>query len=162
MNAAEREVLIERYQQGPTALRSAYDASPAEARQWRPDPSSWSIHEIVVHCADSETSAYARIRMLIAEENPLIVGYDQEEWARRFDYHARPIETAFAVIESIRAHTTELILTFGDAEWARAGTHSERGAYTAETWLDDYGNHLADHVDQIETNLAKWSAKNAA
>ena len=52
-----------------------------------PGAGKWSVHEVVVHCADSETNAALRIRYLIAEKEPLIVGYDQDAWARVFDYH---------------------------------------------------------------------------
>lgn len=159
MDATERAEAIARYQQGPAALRAAYDASPAEARQWRPEPDAWSIHEIIVHCADSEANAYTRIRMLMAEANPTIVGYDQDAWVGRFDYHARPVETAFSVIDGIHAHTAELLPTFSDADWARAGTHSERGPYSATDWLRDYSQHLFEHVSQIQANVAAWEAQ---
>lgn len=162
VNAEERAAAIDRYRSGPAALRASWAASPAESRQWRPKPGAWSIHEIVVHCADSEANAYTRIRMVMAEPNPVITGYDQDAWAARFDYHRRPIESAFAVIESIHAHTGELLPTFTDADWARAGTHSERGAYTAEDWLRDYSEHLFEHVRQIEENIAAWTTRRAA
>jgi hypothetical protein len=159
VNAGERAADIERYTQGPAALRAAWDASPAASRQWRPQPDAWSIHEIVVHCADSEANAYTRIRMLMAEPEPVIVGYDQDAWVDRFDYHARPIDSAFAVIESVHAHTGELLPTFTDDDWTRAGTHSQRGAYSAEDWLRDYSEHLFEHVAQIEANVAAWTAR---
>ncbi|MGC4106528.1 MAG: DinB family protein [Thermomicrobiales bacterium] len=162
MDANERAEAIARYRHGPAALRAAYAASPAETRQWRPAPDAWSIHEIIVHCADSEANAYTRIRMLMAEENPTIVGYDQDAWAGRFDYHARPVETAFSVIESVHAHTAELLPTFSEDDWTRTGTHSERGSYSAEDWLRDYSEHLFVHVDQIEANVASWEAHHAS
>ena len=37
-----------------------------------------------------------RIRYLLAEPEPLIVGYDQDAWARLFDYHAQPLEASLA------------------------------------------------------------------
>ena len=35
--------------------------------------------------------AYVRLRRLIAEDAPVIAGYDEPEWARRLHYE-RPIE----------------------------------------------------------------------
>lgn len=158
MDAKDRMSAIERYRLGPAALRAAYEATPVGARMVRPAPGAWSVHEIVVHCADSETNAYSRIRMLMAEQNPTIVGYDQDAWAARFDYHTRSVDTAFAVIESVHAHTIDVLLTFTDEDWMRTGTHSERGIYTADDWLRDYSEHLFDHVDQIQENVAAWSS----
>ena len=67
---------------------------PAEALQWRPAPGKWSVHEGVCHCADSETISSTRIRLLVGEERPTILGYDQDRFAQRFDYHAQPLDLA--------------------------------------------------------------------
>src|SRR5215468_2422560 len=94
LSRAERDMLIQRYAEGPARLKVALAAVPAAAVQWRPAPGEWSAHEVVVHCADSETNAAARIRYLTAEQEPLVLGYDEAEWARRFDYHSHPLDTA--------------------------------------------------------------------
>ena len=92
MSREERDALVEQYAQGPDRVRDALAKVPKEALQWRPGPGKWSAHEVVVHCADAETNAALRIRYLIAEKDPLIVGYDQDAWARIFDYHTQPLE----------------------------------------------------------------------
>ena len=91
---AERAALIERYAHGPTLIKRALAKVPPEALQWKPAAGRWSAHEIIVHCADSETNAHMRLRYLLAEPEPLIVGYDQDGWALAFDYHAHPIDLA--------------------------------------------------------------------
>ena len=118
-----------------------------------------TVCEIVVHCADSETNAHGRIRYLAAEPDPLIVGYDQEEWARVFDYHARPLAPALATIEAVRANTAALIRSFPEDAWTRVGRHSDSGSYSAEDWLRIYAAHLHDHADQIAANLAAWERR---
>ena len=72
LNPDEREALIAKYAAGPGRLREAISAVPAAARQFRPAPGKWSAHEIVVHCADSETNAAARIRYVLAEKDPVV------------------------------------------------------------------------------------------
>jgi hypothetical protein len=137
-------------------LRAALAKVPEAARTWRPAPGEWSAHEVVCHCADSETNSYARIRFLVAEKDPVIQGYDQENWARTFDYHALPLEPALATVESVRASTAALIRTLSEADWAKRGRHTESGAYGAEEWLEIYADHLENHARQIENNLAAW------
>lgn len=159
LTTAERESRIERYERGPQLLKAAYAKVPAAARQWRPAPGKWSVHEVVCHCADSETNAYARIRFLMAEDKPVIQGYDQERWAERLDYHALPLEPALATVEAVRAHTAALLRRLPPAAWAREGTHSESGSYSAEGWLDIYAEHLEKHARQIERNLEAWQAR---
>jgi hypothetical protein len=158
MDKAEREQLIQQYADGPRRLREALDRVPEAARKWRPAPGEWSAHEVVVHCADSETNSFARIRFVAAEKDPVIQGYDQEVWARVFDYHALPLDAALAVVDAVRASTTALIRSFPDTVWARAGRHTESGAYRAEDWLRIYADHLEGHARQIENNVAAWHA----
>ena len=156
LSASERQTLIEQYAQGPERLRAALAKVPEEARKWRPGPGKWSAHEVVVHCADAETNAALRLRYLLAELEPLIVGYDQDGWARRFDDHGQPLEPSLAATEAARGRTVPLLRGMSEADWAREGRHTESGRYTADDWLRIYARHLEGHAGQIERNLAAW------
>jgi hypothetical protein len=162
METRERERLIAQYAAGPARLRGAWQRVPPAARRWRPAEGEWSAHEVVVHAADSEANSYGRIRMLVSEREPLIVGYDQERWARTFDYHRRPPALALAVVQAVRASTAELLRQPPESAWALGGRHTESGPYTAEDWLRIYAEHLEGHARQIETNLAAWRAAHPA
>jgi hypothetical protein len=157
MNSTQREELISRYEAGPARLRAALATVPPTALQWRPGPGKWSAHEIAWHCADSETNAASRIRYVVAEKDTLIVGYDQDEWTRLFDYHSLPLEPALNLVDSVRAATTLVIRNFDDDLWQRAGRHSEHPTYGAEEWLKIYAGHVEKHSRQIERNVAEWS-----
>ncbi|MGH7277599.1 MAG: DinB family protein, partial [Candidatus Rokuibacteriota bacterium] len=148
----ERERLIEQYAEGPVRLEAALDGVPAQARTWRPAPGEWSAHEVVCHCADSETNAAARIRYVVAEKDPLVLGYDESAWAVTFDYHAHPLEVALATVHAVRANTTALLRRLAPEAWGREGRHTESGRYTAEDWLRIYAAHLENHARQIENN----------
>ena len=158
LGPVKREALIQRYADGPTRLKVALATVPAEALQWRPAPGEWSAHEVVVHCADSETNGAARIRYLAAEPDPVIVGYDEAEWARRLDYHEHPLEPALDLVEAVRANTIALIRRMPEDAWQCVGRHTESGTYAAEDWLKIYAEHLEIHARQIEANVAAWRA----
>jgi hypothetical protein len=160
-SAAERQERIERYARGPDLVRAALERVPEEARRWKPSPERWSVHEIVCHCADAETNAAARIRYVLAEKAPTVVGYDQDEWARALDYLAQPLEPALACIDATRAHTTALIRRLPEAAWAREGRHTESGRYTAEDWLRLYSEHLETHAAQIDRTVQAWRERGA-
>lgn len=158
LTADERAILIERYASGPDRLRAALALIPDEARRWCPAPRAWSAHEVIVHCADSETNSAARIRYLLTEDDALILGYDEAHWAIALDYHALPLEPALATIAAVRANTVPLLLGLPEAAWARAGRHSDSGRYSAEDWLRIYAEHLELHAEQLRNNLAAWRA----
>ncbi|MFM9106649.1 MAG: DinB family protein, partial [Chloroflexota bacterium] len=97
---------------------------------------------------DSEMTSAIRIRLLVAEDNPVIQGYDQDGFARQLRYDL-PVEPALAAFAAARAATVPLLRSLPDAAWRRAGTHTESGRYTAEAWLAIYGVHAHEHADQI-------------
>ena len=151
--------LIRRYADGPARLEAAFAAVPKDAIRWRPAPDRWSAHEVVCHAADAETNAYVRIRFLLAESDPVVLGYDQEEWARALDYHAMPISSAFATVRAVREHTAALLRRLPPEAWSKTGRHTASGAYSARRWLEIYAEHLENHARQIERNLEAWRAE---
>jgi hypothetical protein len=159
MTPAERRAAIARYAAGPARLRAALRRVPRAALHWRPAPGEWSAHEVVLHCADSESNAHLRLRYLLAEKDPLIVGYDQAEWARTLQYAQLPLAPALATVFAGRANTVPLLRTMPEDGWSRSGRHTEMGAYTVEGWLGLYAEHLENHARQIEANLAAWRAQ---
>lgn len=160
-SASDREQLIEKYAAGPGRLRAAVAGVPPEAIKWRPAPAEFSVHEIACHCADSETNAAARIRYLVAERDPIILGYDPDNWAGRFDYHSHPLEMALNTVDAVRANTVPLLLRLSAEDWNKAGTHTESGPYSGDDWLTIYSEHLEEHIAQIRRTLDAWLASSA-
>ena len=155
----ERSGMLQRYAEGPRLLREAWDRVPEEARKWRPAAGKWSAHEVVCHCADSEMNAAARIRYLLCEKEPLILGYDQACWATSLDYENHPLEPAFAVVDAVRANTTALLAHLDESVWERSGRHTESGEYAAEDWLRNYAEHLEIHIRQIDRNIQQFNSQ---
>ena len=149
MTPEERKALIKQYADGYDEVISALDNFPAESLGARPIPGKWSAREIVHHLGDSETTSAIRIRRLMAEDNPLIQGYDQDHFATRLRYNDRDMEPALEAFRYARASTVSLLKIMTDEDWQRAGTHTESGAYTAEDWLRIYAAHAHNHASQI-------------
>ena len=95
-----------------------------------------------------------RLRKLLAEDDPLIQGYDEEEWARRLHYGERPIAPSLAAVRAARESSASLLEALDEAEWARMGTHSESGPYGVGQWLEIYAAHCHDHAEQIRRGSA--------
>jgi len=153
MDAERRGLLIERYRSGPGVIAAAVAGQDVAGLDTRPTDGGWTPREVVHHTADSEMTSAIRLRRLIAEDDPLIVGYDGDEFARRLHYADRPIEPALAAIESARSTTAQILERLTDDEWHRTGTHSESGPYGVERWLEIYADHCHDHADQIQQAL---------
>ena len=148
MDRDQRTALIVTYRAGVAAVDAALAGITAAELDRQPPGDDWTARQIVHHLADSETMSYIRLRRLIAEDDPLIAGYDEPVWARRLHYD-RPIDASVAVLRAVRAASLELIERLTDDEWARTGRHSESGAYSVEAWLEIYAAHPREHADQI-------------
>ena len=98
-------------------------------------------------------TAAVRLRLLVAVDRPQIVGFDQDEFARRLHYD-RPIEASLDAFKTARRATAEILERMSDAEWSREGTHSEHGRYTVERWLEIYAKHAHSHAEQIRVARA--------
>jgi len=85
-------------------LTEALDGITKSELDARPGPNDWTAREVAHHMADSEMTSAIRLRRLLAEDEPTIAGYDQEEFARRLFYGERPIE---ASIEAISARAPD-------------------------------------------------------
>jgi hypothetical protein len=147
MDAARRRARIEQYKDGYRAVREALDQLSEEELDMRP-ADGWTPREIAHHLADSEAMSYIRLRRLLAEDHPVIQGYDEPEYARRLHYD-RPIASSLEVFRAVRVASAELLDSLGEDEWAREGTHSESGRYTMDEWLEIYAAHAHDHAAQM-------------
>jgi hypothetical protein len=143
-----RQALIDRYRDGYQVVSEALAGITDAELDARPGPNQWTAREIVHHLADSEMTSAIRLRRLIAEEQPVITGYDQEEFARKL-YYDRPIAASIDAFRAARLTTAEILARLTDTEWARMGTHSESGPYGVEKWLELYAAHAHGHADQI-------------
>jgi hypothetical protein len=149
MTPEERKDLIAKYAAGYEEVKAALNGFPADSLGAHPIPGKWSAREIVHHLGDSESTSAWRLRRLLVEDNPLIQGYDQDEFATKLRYNERDMAPALEAFRLARETTMQVIGLMTEDDWKRAGTHSESGAYTTEDWLRIYARHAHNHADQI-------------
>ena len=147
-DSKERADLLARYRTGADAVAAALKGLSDADLDRSPGTDEWTPRMVAHHLADSEATAFIRLRRLIAEDNPEIVGYDEAEFARRLHYD-RPITASLEVLRAVRAASLELLEGLSTAEWERSGTHTESGRYSVDDWLRIYVDHPHDHAEQI-------------
>lgn len=141
----ERAALVARYKAGYDAFAEAI----AESDDLDAADEGWTPRQVAHHVADSELTSAIRLRRLLAEDDPVVAGYDENAFARVLRYEQRPVEAALRAIEAARATSAELLDLLTEADWARRGTHTETGAYGVEEWLRTYAEHPYDHAEQV-------------
>ncbi|MDB5298017.1 MAG: hypothetical protein JWO31_4000 [Phycisphaerales bacterium] len=146
-------VPIDAYEAGGQILRDAVAGLTADQFRWVPPAEAgiglWSVHQVVVHVADSDDVSIHRMKRIIAEPNPLLLGYDESAFARSLYYHEQPVEDALARLKLGRRAFSGVLRRLPPAAFARTGVHSERGLVRLGDLVADYVRHVDDHVRYI-------------
>lgn len=145
---AKRAEFLKRYRDGHRAVLAALEGITDDELDRTAAPGEWTPREIVHHLADSEMTSAIRLRKLLAEDHPVIYGYDEKQFAQRLT-HDRPIEASLDALRAARSTTAELVERLSDADLERTGWHTESGPYGVRMWLAIYAAHAHDHADQI-------------
>lgn len=159
MAPSERHSKIIAYGQAYELLSAALKQFPREMWQYKPGPERWSIHEIMVHLADSEANSYIRCRRFIAEPGAAVMAYDENRWAESLSYHGQDPEEALELFGLLRRMSHRMIKNLPDAVWSNAVHHPENGIMTMDDWLGVYTSHVPDHIQQMQATHAAWMAE---
>lgn len=157
MNRKERNEKIELYGRGFGMLVEILKDIPPEIWKFKPEPSEWSVHEVLIHLADSESNAALRARKLIVEPGGTFMGYDQDKWAIELNYHEHNVEDALETLRLVRKTTYDLLKKQPDEVFEHTAKHPEyEEPYTFEKWLNIYSAHIPGHIEQIMNNYKIW------
>jgi uncharacterized damage-inducible protein DinB len=140
---------IDAYLDGPVRLRRAVADMSAPQLEARPVAGKWSTLEVVCHLVDSEQAWCHRMKRVIAEDKPLLIGYDESRFAATLIYHKHDLNTELTLMEGMRAQMALVLRALPEAAWARTGVHSERGLITLEEMLQAEVEHVPHHVAHI-------------
>src|SRR5260221_11182612 len=102
MDKAARQRMIESYGNAYQTLIAAIREFPKEMWQYRPAPDSWTIHETIVHIADSEANSFVRARKAIAEPGSAVIGYDEPRGAKGLDCHPQSTAAGLRMFKGCR------------------------------------------------------------
>jgi uncharacterized damage-inducible protein DinB len=147
--------LIERYGDGgPLLVQACSNLSPEQCRD-HPVPGTWSIAELVVHLLDSDLVFADRIKRLIAEDAPVLQGFDEQAWIKGLNPNALPVDEAASLFAANRQWMTRILQAQGEEAFARAGTHTEKGRQTLTEVLVYATNHLDHHLKFLYAKRAR-------
>ncbi len=119
----------------------------------RPFPGKWTPNEIIGHLTDSEWVYGYRIRLILCEDEPTILGMDQDLWVEGQRHNERDPKELVEMFRAMRQYNLVVWKQMGPRELARVGRHNERGPETLGQMLKMEGGHDLSHIDQINRYL---------
>ncbi len=156
MTRADRKQKLESFGWAPSLLWAALRYFPKKMWAYKPAPDRWSIHEIVLHLADSEANAYIRCRGLIAEPGKPVLSYDADAWASSLGYFYQSSKEALEVIRRLRRMTYQLLMHLPESVWSNRVEHAQSGEMSLEHWLQMQEHHIPYHIEQMRKNYEEW------
>ena len=141
---------LERFRRGPELLAVTLTGVHSDEIDFTTAPEKWSIRQLTAHLADTELVAAHRMRQVIAEDQPKLMAFDQEAWARNLDYARRLPKQSLETFRRLRAENYELLKGLPETAFERTGVHSARGAITLGQMLSTFADHVENHARQMQ------------
>ena len=141
---------LERFRRGPELLAVVLTGVHGDEIDFTTAPGKWSIRQLTAHLADTELVAATRLRLVIAEDNPRLIAFDQEAWARNLDYARRLPKQSLESFRRLRGENYELLKALPDSTFERTGMHSERGPLSLRQLLNLFADHTESHARQMQ------------
>jgi hypothetical protein len=140
-------------QAAPVKLAALLKGKSGKQLTRRPAPDKWSVAEIVAHLADAELAIGWRLRQVLANNAIPIQAYDQDLWARTFNYARRDPRQSLANYRALREANLALLKSVPRKLWENYGVHAERGNESVNHIVKMVAGHDLNHLNQIQKIL---------
>lgn len=146
--------LIEQYATGGQKLRAAVTGLAKADLNAFPVPGTWSIQQIVVHLMDGDLIWTSRMKLIIAEDRPTILGFNESLFTERLMYDIQPVEDVITIFETNRRVFAGVLRALPDQAFDRVGLHNEAGQISLFKAIATMVNHLDHHLGFIQRKRA--------
>ena len=140
---------LELMAQTASRLEEIVREHPPAVLRARPFEGKWTANEVIGHLVDSEWVYGYRLRLILSEENPTILGTDQDAWVSRQRHNEREPAELVGIFRTLREFNLAVWKRTSHADLERTGQHNERGPESLGVMLRLLAGHDLSHLDQI-------------
>ncbi len=115
----------------------------------RPAVGEWSI----LHLVDAEIVMSGRYRWAISQDEPPLLGYDQDLWVARLGHNDAQPDELLPVFSALRAANLRLWRRSTAEDRERVAIHSERGPESYGLMFRMLAGHDRFHLNQMRETL---------
>ena len=115
----------------------------------RPFEGKWTPNEIIGHLTDSEWVYGYRLRLILCENDPTILGTNQDLWVAALRHNEREPSELVEIFRTMRLFNLALWGRTLPEDLKRTGQHNERGPESLGVMLRLLAGHDLSHLDQI-------------
>ncbi len=125
------------------------DDDPAEIQLRTPV----SLVELLGHLVDAELVSFTRLRWILAQDQPPLPGYEQDDWVRVSGYAEADPAQLIDLFEAVQRANLDLWRRTPAADRARFGLHAERGPESYELTFKLLAGHDLLHLEQARQTI---------
>lgn len=118
----------------------------------------WTVSQVVHHLVDSHTNCYARLKLALTEDNPIIRPYEEQQWVLLADANL-PHNNATTFLHSLHQRLYVLFKSVTAEQWERTYQHPVSGQHTIWDLLGLYawhGKHHVAHITELRKKMNWW------
>jgi DinB superfamily len=127
------------------------DSDPATFAKQESD--LWSPRQILIHMVDTEYAYGFRFRYIMAEADPVITPYNQNDWVGTFHYGDLDATQLVRAFTPIRRVNLELLQNVDPKLFDKQARHPEYGMITVGMMVPHLAAHDLKHLQQIRDRL---------
>ena len=116
-------------------------------------PGKWTGRQVLLHIADTEAVILDRVRRSLAEPQPLLWTFDQDEWTRHLTA-GRDLRVAAALFAAARDSIIDIAGLVDPERLERPVVHTAIGRMRAGDWVNAAASHADHHIAQAEAAVA--------
>lgn len=135
--------------QTATTLAEIVGKHSAALLRARPFEGKWTPNEVIGHLTDSEWVYGYRLRLILCEDNPTILGTNQDSWVASLRHNEREPSELVEIFRVLRQLNLTMWRRTSPADLERIGQHNERGPESLGMMLQLVAAHDLSHLDQI-------------
>src|SRR5712692_5749068 len=135
--------------QTASTLAAIVGKHSATVLRTRPFEGKWTPNEVIGHLTDSEWVYGYRLRLIISENDPAILGTKQDLWVAALRHNQREPSELVEIFRTLRLFNLALWKRTSPEDLKRTGQHNERGPESLDVMLRLMAGHDLSHLDQI-------------
>jgi DinB superfamily len=140
---------LEVLEQTASTLANIVATHPAEVLRGRAIQGKWTPNEIIGHLTDSEWVYGYRLRLILCDHKPAILGFKQDAWVAALRHNEREPSELVEIFRTLRVLNLSVWRRMSPADLQRSGQHNERGAESLAVMLRLLAGHDLSHLHQI-------------
>ena len=128
---------------GPDGLKKSYREG------------GWNGVQQIHHIADAQNMTYYRLKLIVSNDRPTLIPFDQNKWMNYTDSTTEDIQGSLNMIKGTYQRWADFMEGLSDSDWDKKAVHPEQGELDVNYIFNYYFQHGKNHLRYLESLINK-------